>query len=239
MPARDNSAAARSLARLRAAAERGDGEEQALNVVVKRSANRCRASRLVTQRPPRRIAARRTRWPDGDVAPSSIQRRTQLGETGRPLRPGGSRRAVCGRDRVDSLVRSITAGTPRYGIVVVATTRSGLHPVSPALHPVSPAISFCRRGKLPTYSAYRAIDATICCHFDLRLKVFRQLGEAGGGNLLDCRPDVSQHFFSQFLYFLVTLRLLEVTKVLLTLFDLFIKFVGFFGTAMFALIVLL
>src|SRR5262249_41257130 len=64
---------------------------------VRRSAHLASASSLVSQRPPTRTPSSRTRWPSGPGTPSVIHRRTQLKETGRPPRAGGSRRAASHR----------------------------------------------------------------------------------------------------------------------------------------------
>src|SRR5262249_21157226 len=77
MPAFSSSAAARSLALWRADDGRGAGESStASNRGVNASANRCSASRLVTQRPPNRSASNRTTAPEGSRNPFIIHRST-------------------------------------------------------------------------------------------------------------------------------------------------------------------
>src|SRR5262249_8895277 len=76
---------------------------------VRRSANRWRASRLVSQRPPSLMASRRTNSPDGDFAPFNTQRRTQPSVGRAPPRPGGSKFAAWASESVDSQVMSSMA----------------------------------------------------------------------------------------------------------------------------------
>ena len=73
----------------------GGAERRGVCAATKRSM----AAALVSQRPARRAASRRTISPEGRRTPSCTQRHRQLVDTGRPWRADGRRRAAWASDK--------------------------------------------------------------------------------------------------------------------------------------------